>query len=423
MQKPTKKVLKNKLRIVTVPMKDNPTVTVLVLVGTGSDYEKKEVNGISHFLEHMCFKGTTKRPNAQAISHELDSLGCQYNAFTDHEMTGYYAKGDSKNFKQIFDVISDVYLNSTFPETEIEKEKGVIVEEINMYEDMPNRHVQDLFQQVLYADQPAGWNIAGTKENVRKMTRNDFVKYKNSHYVAESTVIVVAGSVTNDMVYKEVNKYFGNVDTGKKGKKVKTRDIQSAPNVIVKYKETDQTHFVLGVRTFDMFDKRNAILSVLSGILGAGMSSRLFIKLREEMGVAYYVRAYNDPSLDHGSFQISAGVNNSRTEEVISEILKECTRLSKEKVTEVELKKVKSLLIGNMKLSLEATDDIANFYGTQELLKQEVKTLDEKIKNIEKVTAIDIQKMATKIFKTQSLNLAAIGPFKDKEGLEKILKF
>lgn len=423
MQKPKKKILKNGLRIITVPMKDNPTVTVLVLVGTGSDYETKKVNGISHFLEHMCFKGTTKRPNARAISHELDALGSQYNAFTDHEMTGYYAKSDAKNFKKIFDVISDIYLNSTFPEAEIEKEKGVIVEEINMYEDMPSRHVQDLFQEVLYGDQPAGWNIAGTKENVRAMTRDDFVKYKKSHYVAEGTVIVVAGNVATDEVHREALKHFADVHTSKKGGKAKTKDTQITPNVIVKHKATDQTHFVLGVRSFPLKDPRNVTLSVLSSILGAGMSSRLFIKLREEMGVAYYVRAYNDTSLDRGSFQISAGVNNARTEEVLKEILKECTRLTKEEISEQELSKVKSFLIGNMKLSLEATDDIASFYGTQELMKKEVKTLDEKIKDINKVTSKDLMKMAKIIFKTNHLNLAIIGPFKDSAQFESILKF
>ncbi|MCX6756011.1 MAG: pitrilysin family protein [Candidatus Nomurabacteria bacterium] len=423
MMKAKKKTLKNGLRVVTVPMKDNPTVTVLVLVGTGSDYESKDINGISHFLEHMCFKGTTKRPTAQSISYELDALGSQYNAFTDHEMTGYYAKADAKKFKQIFDVVSDVYLNSTFPETEIEKEKGVIIEEINMYEDMPQRHVQELFDKALYGDQPAGWGIAGPKENITKMNRDDFVKYKNAHYVAGSTVIVVAGNITTEQVDAEVKKYFGDVSTGVKGKKKKTVDKQNQPNALLKYKETDQTHFVLGVRTFDMFDVRNPILSVLSSILGIGMSSRLFIKLREEMGVAYYVRSHNDASLDRGVFQISAGVNNARTKEVITEILKECTKLKTELVSDIELKKVKSFLSGNMKMSLEATDDIANYYGTQELLRGEMKTIDEKIKAIEKVTAADIKKMAQKIFVDKNLTLAMIGPDKDAKSFIDLLKF
>ncbi len=423
MQKAKKKIYKNGLRVITVPMKENPTVTVLVLVGTGSDYETKDINGISHFLEHMCFKGTTKRPISKDISHELDSLGCLYNAFTDHEMTGYYAKGDAKNFKQIFDIISDIYLNSIFPEQEMQKEKGVIIEEINMYEDLPQRHVQDMFQEVLYGDQPSGWNIAGTKENIIKMNRSNFIDYKNSQYVSENTVIIVSGNITDSEVYKEVDKYFKDIRTNRNKKKLKTKDIQNTPNILLEYKETDQTHFVLGVRTFPIGDKRNTILSVLAGILGAGMSSRLFNKLREDMGVAYYVRSYNEASLDHGAFQISAGVNNARTEEVIKEVLNECNLLIKEKVDEKELKKVKSLLIGNTKLSLESTDDIASFYGSQELMKGEIKTLDQKIKEINMVTSEDIQKIAKSIFKDKSLNIAIIGPHKNIDNFNKILKF
>ncbi len=421
MTKPKKIILKNGLTVVTVPMKDTPTVTALVLVGTGSDYEDKSVNGISHFLEHMCFKGTEKRPTAQAISHELDSLGSQYNAFTDHELTGYYAKADAKKFKKIFEIISDIYLNSTFPEAEIEKEKGVIVEEINMYEDMPHRHVQDIFGELLYGDQPAGRNIAGTKENVRKMTRTDFVKYKNAHYVPKATTIVIAGNVSSKDALIEVKKHFGSMSGGVKGKKVKTIDKQDAPKVMIKHKETDQTHFVLGFRSFDMFSKKNITLSILGGVLGAGMSSRLFIKLREDLGAAYYVNAFNNVSLDHGVFQISAGVTNLRTQEVITEILKECKRLKDELVSDTELSKVKSFIIGNSKMSLEASDDVANFYGTQQLLKGEMKTIDEKAKEIEKITSRDIQKMAREIFIENHLNMSLIGPHKDEAKFVKIL--
>lgn len=423
MQKAKKKILKNGLRVVTVPMKDNPTVTVLVLVGTGSDYEEKKLNGISHFLEHMCFKGTIARPNAQAISHELDALGSQYNAFTDHEMTGYYAKADSKHFKKIFEIISDIYLNSTFPEPEIEKEKGVIVEEINMYEDMPHRHVGDMFEELLYGDQPAGRNVAGTREIVRSMTRDDFINYKNLHYVSSATMIVVAGNIDETSVLKEVNKHFRGISQNKKGKKLKVKISQDAPKVLLKHKPSDQTHLVLGVRAFDLFDKRNPILAVLGGVLGAGMSSRLFIKLREEMGVAYYVRAGHDASLDHGSFQISAGVSNDRVEEVIKEILKECNRLKKDLVSDKELQKVKSFLIGNSKMSLESSDDIASFYGSQEILKNEMQTIEEKAKKIQAVTAKEIRAIAQKIFTNKGLNLALIGPAKDQAKIETILGF
>jgi predicted Zn-dependent peptidase len=418
-----KKVLKNGLKIVIVPMKDNPTVTVLVLVEAGSKYEDKKVNGISHFLEHMCFKGTTKRPKAVDISKELDALGSQYNAFTAQEYTGYYAKSDARHFKKIFDVVSDIYLNSTFPEAEMQKEKGVIIEEINMYEDMPQRHVQDLMMTLLYGDQPAGWNIAGEKKNILGMKREDFVTYKKKHYLPEATTLVVAGRVSEKEVMNEVNKIFAGVSRGKKEGKLKVKENQKKPEVLVKFKETDQTHFVLGVRTYGIFNKQSSVLSVLGGVLGGGMSSRLFVKLREEMGVGYYVRAYNDAYTDHGFFQVSAGVDNKRIDEVLKAVLAECEKLTLELVTDEELNKVKECLIGNMKLTLESSDDIANFYGGQELLKKEIKSADEKAKEIRKVTALQIQTLARNIFKNKSLNLALIGPFQEKAKFLKILKF
>ncbi len=419
----SKKVLKNGLRVITVPMKDNPTVTVLVLVEAGSKYEEKKVNGISHFLEHMCFKGTTKRPKAVDISKELDALGSQYNAFTAQEYTGYYAKSDARHFRQILDVVSDVYLNSTFPDAEMEREKGVIIEEINMYEDMPNRNVQDLAMKLLYGDQPAGWNVAGEKKNILEMKRDDFVAYKEKHYLPEATVLVVAGQVTEREVLSEVKKIFADVKRGAKGSKPKVKEKQKKPEALVSFKATDQTHFVLGVRTYDLFDQKNPALSVLAGILGGGMSSRLFVKLREEMGVGYYVRAGNDAYTDHGFLQISAGVDNKRIEEVIYAVLEECRKLKAYLLTDEELNKVKECLIGNMKLSLESSDDIASFYGGQELLKREIHNAEEKAKAIRKVTALQVRSLAKNIFKNNKLNLALIGPFKDKARFTKILKF
>jgi predicted Zn-dependent peptidase len=419
----SKKVLKNGLRVITVPMKDNPTVTVLVLVEAGSKYEDKRVNGVSHFLEHMCFKGTTKRPKAIDISKELDALGSGYNAFTAQEYTGYYAKSDARHFGQIFDIVSDIYMNSTFPEAEIEKEKGVIIEEINMYQDMPQRHVQDLMMKLLYGDQPAGWNIAGEKKNILKMKRDDFTKYRDRHYLPEATVLVVAGKVTESEVMRELNKVFKDVQRGRKGAKLKVKERQVKPQVLVDFKKTDQTHFVLGVRTYDLFHKKNAILAVLSGVLGGGMSSRLFVKLREEMGVGYYVRANNDAYTDHGFFQISAGVDNKRIDEVLRAVLLECRALREIKVSSEELDKVKECLIGNMKLSLELTDDIANFYGSQELLKRAIRNADEKSKQIRAVTATQVQVLAKDIFKESKLNLALVGPFRDKVRFAKMLKF
>ena len=418
----SKKVLKNGLRVIVVPMQDNPTATVLVLVEAGSKYETKKINGISHFLEHMCFKGTTKRPKAIDISKELDALGSQYNAFTAQEYTGYYAKADGRHWKKIFNVVSDIYLNSTFPEAEIEKEKGVIIEEINMYEDLPNRHVQDLVMKLLYGDQPAVWNVAGEKKNILKMKRDDFMRYKKAHYLPEATVLIVAGQVAEKEVMREANKIFGNIQRGKKTSKVKVQENQKKPAALVSFKKTDQTHFVLALRSYNLFDKKDAALSVLGAILGGGMSSRLFQKLREEMGVGYYVRAYNDAYTDHGFFQISAGVDNKRIEEVIRAVMAELKKLKKEKVSEEELCKTKEYLIGNMKLSLESSDDLANFYGGEEILKRSIKTPEQKARELRKVTAGQIQALAKGIFKKSKLNLALIGPFKDEAKFLKLFR-
>lgn len=415
------KTLKNGLRIVTVPMKDNPTVTVLTLVGTGSDYETKDLGGISHFLEHMCFKGTEKRPTSSIISHELDSLGCEYNAFTDHEMTGYYAKGDSKHFKKLLDVVGDIYLNSTFPEKEIEKEKGVIVEEINMYEDMPAQQAHYLFDELVYGDSPAGRNIAGAHATVRSMTKSDFVKYKTSQYTAPNTIVVIAGNIDSKIANKEVEKIFSSLTNKNPNKKEKSI-IQNGPNLKIKNKKTDQVHLVLGLKSYDRKNPKNKTLRMLSSVLGAGMSSRLFNKLREEMGVCYYVSSHISTRSDSGMFSINAGVTTDRTEEVIKVLLEELKRFTVELVPDTELKKVQNFLIGNMKLGLESSDDIASFYGTQILLKGEIKTMKDKEKEIMSVTAKDIQKLAKEIIKTESLRLAIIGP--DTLKIDpKILKF
>jgi predicted Zn-dependent peptidase len=250
-----------------------------------------------------------------------------------------------------------------------------------------------------------------------------FIKYKKEHYLPGATTLVVAGKVTEKEVLQQANKVFGHLSRGQKGKKLKTRDTQSSPKVLVNFKQTDQTHFVLGMRSFDLFDKKSPILSVLGGVLGGGMSSRLFIKLREEMGVGYYVRAYNDAYTDHGFFQISAGVDNKRVHEVLEAILKECKKLTVELVGNEELEKVKECLIGNMKLSLESSDDIANYFGMQELLKKEVKQLKDKEKELRRVTAKEVRDMAKVIFKENKINLALIGPFHDKENFVDILKF
>lgn len=416
-----KHVFENGLRLITIPMRESPTVTVMVLVEAGSKYETKEISGLSHFLEHLCFKGTARRRRAIDIARELDAIGAQYNAFTSLEFTGYFAKVDPRHFAVALDVVSDLYLNSTFAEEELEKEKGVIIEEINLYQDLPQRHVQDLFLMLLYGDQPAGWNVAGTKETVRAMTRQQFLDYRRRHYVSRAAVVVVAGKVNEDAVIAAVSTAFTAMPTGPKHGKTAVREVQEAPAVNVKFRETDQTHLVLGVRTFDTYHKKLPTLRVLSDVLGGGMSSRLFQKLREQMGVGYYLSASGENFTDHGYFSVATGVDNRRLEEVIAAIIDEFRALRDRELRAEELRKVKDHLIGSLTLSLETSDAVADFFGYQEILRKDViKTPAAVAADIEAVSAAGVKDLARDIFVNRRLNLALVGPVRDDERIRRV---
>ena len=418
-----KLTLDNGLRLVLVPREASLAATVLVLVETGSKYETKDINGISHFLEHMCFKGTVKRPTAFAIASELDGIGATYNAFTSQEYTGYYAKARPEHLGRILDVVSDIYLNQKFDTMEIDKERGVIIEEINMYEDLPMRKVQDVFMELMYGDQPAGWPIAGRKEVVNRLTREDFVEYHKKHYVAEATIVVIAGAFDEQEVVDGVKKHFVGITTGTKGTKEKTTELQDKPQIALATKETDQTHLVMGVRAFDLFDERKYALELLADILGGGMSSRLFQKVREEMGAAYYIGAGSDLSTDHGYLDVSAGIDHKKIDDVIAAIVSELKRMAAEPVAPEELVRAKEHLIGGLVLGLETSNQWAGFYGAQEALEKKMMSPEELIKKTQGVTAEQIQAVAKDIIKNESLNLAIIGPFKDRERFEKLLAF
>lgn len=416
-----KHTFKNGLRLVTVPMKNTKAVTVLVLVGTGSKYETKEINGISHFLEHMFLSGTQKRPNTLTIAETLDRIGGEYNAFTGQEYTGYWAKVDSKHLDVALDWVSDIYLNSKIDQKEIEKEKSVIIEEINMYLDTPMRYVTDLWDKLLYGNQPAGWLVSGDKKTINKLRREQFLKYLKTHYSSKNTVIVVAGNINKNLRDK-IQKYFRNINTIKPGHKKETIEKQTKQQVLVKYKKTDQTHLCLGVRGYNIFHPDKHILNVINAILGGGMSSRMWISIRGKQGFTYYVFVYNHNDLDSGFLLTHAGVNSQKLDKVIQAILDQYDKIKNKKVSQKELRKAKDYIKGKSILNMESSDEQASFYGFQELLENKILTLEEKFAKIEAVTVNDIQRVAKDIFRPEKLNLALIGPFKDKQRFEKLLK-
>ena len=417
-----KTALSNGLRVITAPMADNPSVTVLIMVEAGSKYETKEMSGISHFLEHMVFKGTPRRPTASDISRELDSIGAHYNAFTSQEYTGYYAKADARHLDLILDVVADMYQNPLFDEEEIAKEKGVIIEELRMYKDLPQQHVHDVLSGLLYGDQPAGWPVIGTEETIASFSREDLLRYRAAHYVGSATAVMVAGSFDEAALPAKLERAFAKIPTSQKEPKLLVHESQLAPAVRVEEKQTDQTHLVIAVRTFSIADPRIPAMQVLSAILGGGMSSRLFSKLRDELGICYYVRTSHDPSTDHGDLTISAGVDNSRVEEAVKQILAECSRLKAEPLPPAELQKAKDYLSGTTMLELETSDARAEFCGYQEILKGRPEAPEDILARVNAVSAADVQALANDIFVDAGLNLALVGRSKE-EALEPLLKF
>ncbi len=417
-----KHTLKNGLRIVLAPMHETETVTVMVMTGVGSRYETQKENGLAHFLEHMFFKGTEKRPTAMDISRELDAVGAEYNAYTGKDRTAYYAKVEARHWEVALDVVSDIFLHAKLEQEEIDRERGPITQELNMYEDMPMRHIGDLWEMHLYGDHPLGWEIIGTKENIASFQRKDFIKYLNRGYVASNVVIGVAGKMDEVQMKKEIMKRFKNIRTGEKPQWKKIVEKQSVPGVFLQHKKTDQTHMLLGVRTYPMNHKDRYVLSVIATILGGGMSSRLFMAVRERRGLAYSVHTTGESYYDAGYLATQCGIEHKNLEKTIEVILEEYRRIATEKVDTEELLKAKEYIKGKLAMGFEGSDDVVEYVITEETLHGKITTLEERRKAIDRVTVADVLRVAKDIFQNQKLNLAIIGPHIHKEALEKIVK-
>lgn len=418
-----KKTLDNGVRVILAPMHNTKAVSVVVLAGVGSNYEPKELNGISHFLEHLFFKGTKSRPRPGDINKALDRLGAEHNAFTSKEMTGFWVKAADKYFDEGLDIVSDILIQPLFKEDELEKEKNVIIQEISMYEDMPQRKIFEVWDELLYPNQPAGRSIAGTKKIVSSITRRDILNYRKKHYVSENIVVIVAGNFEPISVYRKVEKTFKRIPRGKSSFKKPVVEIQKSPIIKIVNKETDQTHIILGTRSFGLFDERKYALGILGVILGGNTSSRLFSEIREKSGLAYYVSAMSEQLSDSGYTVARAGIPLNSLKTTCKKIVKIMSDFRAKEISEKELKFAKDYLRGTMALGLESSDEVALFYGEQELFYKKIMEIDEIWKKYEHVSAKDIFNVSQKIFKPSKVGLAVIGPKKetDKDHFEKIL--
>lgn len=414
--------LPNGLRVVTIPLQDTQAVAVYVLAKVGSRYETRSINGISHFIEHLMFKGTKKRPTTLDISKLLDGVGASYNAFTSKDCTGYYVKMNHEHTELALDVVSDMLQNSLFDPKEIQRERGVIVEEIKMYEENPIMAIEDLFEGVVFGNHhPLGWNIAGPQSVIKNVSRASILKYRDQYYHAGNMWVVVAGKL-NPQINQQILKHFRGVKRKPKTPAFTPYRPASSPAVVISRKELEQVQIGLGTKSFSYTDKRLPALQLLSVILGGNMSSRLFIQVRERRGLAYSVSASPNPYEDSGCFMIHAGLEKSRLEEALKVIVAEMKKMKTAKVSAVELARAKEYVRGKTILGLEDSDSLASWYGRQSLFSKKILSPEESLARMAKVTAPEIQAVAKLLFTPANMRLAIVGPYTDIKAFAKIIK-
>jgi predicted Zn-dependent peptidase len=407
--------LNNGVRVITNSMPHTQSASTILYYGVGSRYEDDRVAGISHFIEHMVFKGTQKRPSAKDISEAIEGVGGVLNASTGREVTNYWAKVPKQHFKLSFDVLSDMLLNAKFELNEVEKERKVIIEEIHMTLDSPPDLVNEIINEVIWGKQPVGRDIAGSDDTVGIISRDDLLNYLKKHYLPADMVVSVAGNVEHDEVVKLVDDTLGQMPSGERPVAVSAEALNGGPRLRIYNKETEQANLCLAVPSLNYKDPRRYILSIMDTILGSGMSSRLFQEIREERGLCYTVDSYASQLSDTGAWIVYSGVDPERIDETITAILNELRKMRDEKVTPAELNKAKEYNKGRMLLGLEDSRAVASWAGNQELLLGRILSVEEVVEKLEAVTAEQIQEMAGELFQTEKLRLSVVGPYENQE--------
>jgi predicted Zn-dependent peptidase len=412
-------VLENGLRVLTAPMPEAQSVTCMLMLAAGSRYETPESNGIAHFSEHMFFKGTERRPSARQIAGEIDAIGGEFNAFTGKEYTAYYVKCAAEHRDIALDVLVDMLRNSRFDPEEIDREKGVIIEEMNMYFDTPRDFIGGVYEELLYGDQPLGWDIIGKKETVRNATQETFRAYLDRWYHPPRMVLGVGGNI-GDGLLERAHELLGDVPARETDEPEPVRPYVDG-RVRVFTKQSDQAHLILGVPSYPIEHPDRYALQILSTVLGGGMSSRLFTEVRERRGLAYYVFGLNHSYTDAGSLYAQAGVDINRIDEAVSTIGTELRTIAAEMVPSDELEKARNFSKGRFVLQLESPQGLILFGLRREVLERRAPDLDEVIDGLNAVAAEDVQRVAQDLIADERLRLAVIGPFDDSARFEQLL--
>lgn len=426
MKKPTLRHLKNGMSAILVPQKGATSMTIFVMTKVGSRYETREINGASHFIEHLMFKGTKKFATTEILTRTLDQFGAEYNAFTGKDLTAYYIKMDAAKTPLAIDLLHEMLFKSKYEQKEIDRERGVIIEEINMYEDNPRMHLDDLLEEALFPDSTLGWNIAGPREVIKSITRDDLINYRDSYYIPDRMTVVVAGKIVPGIM-SLLQKSFGSV------KPPKTRgdrpfNVFRAPTKLVgavklQAKETEQVQLAMAFHGLKIGSKDVPAATLLATILGGSMSSRLFIQIRERLGLCYSIRAGHECLEDTGIFSVSAGLDKKRVDEAAKAIFKELKLIQKTLVKPEELRRAKDHIRGRTMLAFEDSSTQADWYGRQWTFQGTLETPEEKMRRLEKVTASDIRRVAKMILQPERMAAAAIGPFKKKDEFAKMMKW
>jgi predicted Zn-dependent peptidase len=415
-----RQTLPNGLRVLTATVPQAQSVSCFVMLAAGSRYETHETNGIAHFAEHMFFKGTERRPTARQIAGEVDAIGGEFNAFTSKEYTGYYVKCAAEHRDVALDVIVDMLRNSKFDSGEIEREKGVIIEEMNMYFDTPRDFIDGVYEQLVYGDHPLGWDIIGRKETVQGATRETFMDYLGRWY-RPSRMVVGVGGQTGEGLLERIEELLGGLEDGPTGSPIPALQSPNGSQVRVHTKASDQAHICLGVRSRPIVDPDRYVLMVLSTVLGGGMSSRLFTEVRERRGLAYYVFATNHSYTDAGSLYAQAGVDIERIDEAVATVAGELKKIAAESVPADELRKAKNFAKGRFVLQIESPHGLIMFGLRREVLEGSATEPEEVLAGLEAVTADDVQRIAQELIDNDALRLAVIGPFEEPGQFKEVL--